>query len=391
MLYNRYAYALLGLVLLESFKLARRSTVNQGDEWIGGVSTGAVLSLSLFLKASYFFMAIGLIVILAFLLRRFALRRVVGILAGFSVISMCVLAYLRFEVTAVLRDLRMAAGARAETMKAPVWIILNHWPVLLGVMLFCAAAAMLLGDRVPQWRGLKLPILGAIVFLADVALIRSNAQADGFLVCAMLGILVVNEVTEDQKALPATVVHNYRPAYAAVLALGALLFIPHLLSDLAGLAYGLWQKERPSNAAALLRFTSPNLKPLLLYDSDENPPSEGRMFTTYVNDGVALLQRETRPSETVLTMDITNPFPYAMERRPARGGHAAPTYNYNLSDEDRPSDGWYFGDADIVMVPKRPSQGDNHYTDFYKAYGPGLTLRYNLAAETSMWWMYRRK
>ena len=56
MLYNRYGYALLGLVLLESFSSSvRRPTTSRRHEWIGGISTGAALALTLFLKASYFF------------------------------------------------------------------------------------------------------------------------------------------------------------------------------------------------------------------------------------------------------------------------------------------------------------------------------------------------
>ncbi len=389
MIYNRYAYGLLGLILLESYQMVYRNA--DKEDWVYGISTGAVLSLELFLKASYFFMGLGLIAVLAVLSGRIALRRLAGMLLGFSAVSLCLLAYLRFDVAAMVRDLRMAAGARAETLKFPTWIILNHWPVLLGVLFFCAATVFLLNNRAPHWRGLRLYVLGAVCFFADVSLIRSNAQVDGFLVCAMFAILLLNEITEDQMSLPKLAALTERPTYAAAMALGALLLVPQLVSDLAGLTFGLWQKERPSNAAGMLRFTSPNLKPLLLYESDDNPPSEGRMFTTYVNEGVALLQKEARPEEKVLTMDVTNPFPYAMERATPRGGHAASTYNYNITDNYRPSDDWYFADADIVMVPKRPSQGDNHYLDFLRAYGPGLKDRYALAAETNLWWMYRRK
>ncbi len=391
MIYNRYGYGLLGLVMLECFKVARRPNGMPGDGWIGGISTGAALSLALFMKVSYFFMAVALIVVIAALLGRFARQRILGMILGFTLVSVCVLAYLRFDVAAMLVDLRMAAGARAETLRSPVGIVVDHAPVLLGVVLFCLSATLLLGNRVPQWRGMKLSILGTFLYFADIGLISSNAQLGDFPICAIFAILVVNEITQDQQAMRATEAHLYRPAYAAVLSLGALLFIPQFTSDLAGITYGVWQKERSSTQMALLRFTSPNLKPLLLYESEDNPPSEGRMFTNYVNDGVALLERETRPNEMVLTMDVTNPFPYAMERRPPRGGHAAPTYHYNITDEYRPSDDWYFGDADIVMVPKRPSQGDNHYTDFYKAYAPGLKQRYHLAAESDRWWMYRRK
>ena len=54
MIYNRYGYALLGLMLLETFEAARGARGRNSDEWIGGISTGAALSLTLFLKASYF-------------------------------------------------------------------------------------------------------------------------------------------------------------------------------------------------------------------------------------------------------------------------------------------------------------------------------------------------
>jgi len=392
MAYNRYGYALLGLILLESFEVARGTRDSHAARWIGGISTGAALSLTLFLKASYFLMAVFLIGVISLFVWRFTRQRILGIILGFSSVSTCMLAYLRFDVAAMLGDLRMAAGARAEAIKPKILILntLDHTSVLLGVVLFGFAAALLLGNRAPQWRGLKLPIIGAFFFAADSGLMSTNAQVDGFPLCAVFAILVVSEITGDQQALPAAQARPYRPLYSAVLCLGALLFVPQFTGDVAGLAYGAWRKERPSTPAAVLRFTLPDLKPLLLYDGAP-PRSNGSVLTTYVNDGVALLERETRPNETILTMDMTNPFPYALERRPPRGGILSPTYHYNISDGHRPSDDRYFGDADIVMVPKRPALDDMYYTDFYKAYEPGLKQRYNLAAETSWWWMYRRK
>ena len=215
-------------------------------------------------------------------------------------------------------------------------------------------------------------------------------QSDGFPVCALFAILVLNEITENQRGRPASEASRYRSNCAALLSLGALLIVPQFTLDVAGLVYGVWKKASPSTPTAVLRFTPPNLKPLLLYDRGSSP-SEGRLFTASVNDGVALLDRETRPNETILTMDMTNPFPYAMERQPARGGIVAPAYHYSIDDKHRPSDEWYFGNADIVMVPKHPALDDYYYVDFYKAYEPGLKQRYSLTAETSWWWMYKRK
>ncbi|MGA2039076.1 MAG: hypothetical protein ABSH42_07355 [Bryobacteraceae bacterium] len=389
MVYNRYGYALLGLILTETLNPRRGRT----RELPGGISTGAALSLALFLKASYFFAAVVLIGVISLILWRVAWRRILGILLGFSLMSACMLAYLRFDVAAVLADLRMAAGARAESLgpDVPLWNILGHAPVLLEVVLFSFAAALVFGSRAQQWRGLKLPIVGIILFFADISIISSNQQSGSFPVCAVFAILMLSEVTEDQQALLPAEGHSLRPNYGAVLCLGALLFVPQFTGDLAGLAYGTWKKARPSTPAAVLRFTSPNLRTLLLYDNATNPHSNGREYVTYVNDGVALLERETRRNETVLTMDMSNPFPYALERRPPHGGIAAMAYHYGLNDAHRPSDDRYFGDADIVMLPKRPALDPAYYIDFLKAYKPGLQQRYNLAAESDWWLLYRRK
>ncbi len=389
MVYNRYGFALLGLALTECFAEPRPRD-SHADGWIGGISTGAALSLMLFLKASYFLVGVVLVGLLSLFFRRLNYRRVVGMVLGFCLLSISMLAYLRFNVAAVLGDLRMAAAARSGALHTitVVWNTFNHASILLGVVLFGLATALLLGNRIPRLSGLKLPLIGAFLFAADIGIMSTNAQTDGFPLCAVFAILVLNEITQDQQIRPAQEARPCRPLYAGVLCLGALLFIPQFTSDVAGIVYGLWKKERPS--PVIVRFESPNLEPLLL-DEGATPRSNGWVFTTYVNDGVALLERETRPDQTVLSIDMTNPFPYALGRRPPHGGIASPTYHFDIDDAHRPSDDRFFGDADIVMVPKRPALDDGYYLDFYKAYEPGLKQRYYLAAETSWWWMYRRK
>ena len=153
MIYNRYGYALVGLILLESFTAVLKARGNKCDEWIGGISTGAALSLTLFLKASYFLVAVVLIGVISLSRRRVARQRILGIILGFFFVSVCMLAYLRFDVAAVLRDLRMAAGARAGklTPVVPVLNTLNHMSVLLGVTLFSFAAVPFLGTRFRLW------------------------------------------------------------------------------------------------------------------------------------------------------------------------------------------------------------------------------------------------
>ena len=86
-----------------------------------------------------------------------------------------------------------------------------------------------------------------------------------------------------------------------------------------------------------------------------------------------------------------NPFPFALGRKPPTGGIAAAAYNYTFSDNHRPSDDQYFGNADIVMVPKKPAADGGCYFGALKIYGPALKRYFSLAAETDWWYLYRRK
>jgi hypothetical protein len=406
MVYNRYGFALLGLILLEclqpgvereSAKVPHPSTHVLRSGWVpgdfgGGLSTGAVLSLALFLKVSYFLVATVMIAVLAPLLMRAAVRRLAGMAAGFCAVSFVMLAYLRFDLLAMVRDLHMTGAARntALTGEAIVNKIVSHPSVLLEVVLFAWVSALLLSGSVSRWRGWRLLIAGVVVFGADFAIMTTNQQWDGFPLCACFGIVVVNDIMRAQQAQLAIEGPSYRPLYAGALCLGALLFVPQFVGDLFGLGYGVWAKETARGDVDVVRLTPPNLAPLVLYDG-HIPRANGHVLANYVNDGVALLERESRPDETILSIDMTNPFPYALERRPARGGIASPTYHFNIDDEHRPSDDEFFGDADIVMVPKHPALDDYHWIDFLRAYRPGLEQRYRLAAESAWWWMYRRK
>jgi hypothetical protein len=391
MVYNRYGYALVGLIVLETIGSSDGTGQYTRQELQGGVSTGIALILALFLKASFFLVAVGIVVFLSVLLRRLAIQRIAGLCLGGLFAAFGMMAYLHFNASAILGDLRMAAGARSEalTIWIPVYNFLNHSWFLLGVLIFSKVATILFGRRAGRWQGWKLPLIGSFFFFVDIALMSSNAQEDGFPTCATFVILVLSELMQvEHSAVSERVsLHRY---YAAALCIGPLLCVPLFVSNLEGMGYGLWSKACQS-PASVLRFTTTNLRPLLLYDTGRLlSRSNGPTYTTYVNDGVALLQRVTDPNETILTMDMVNPFPYAMGRRPPLGGIAAMAFHYTLGDGHRPSEEAYFGDADIVMVPKRHASEDKYYIDFWKTYEPGLRQRFKLIAESDWWLVYRR-
>src|SRR5208337_1301460 len=88
MLYNRYGYALLGLVLLECTQ-RKEGAHRDAGEMPGGLSTGALAAVALFLKASYFAVCLPLIAA-SLLFRRPNLKRSIGLaLVSLSYFSPC--------------------------------------------------------------------------------------------------------------------------------------------------------------------------------------------------------------------------------------------------------------------------------------------------------------
>src|SRR5579863_6742290 len=94
MIYNRYGYALLGIVLLECAGdvLSPDDRVRQGGGF--ALSSGAALGLLLFLKVSYAVVALALVAISLFAGSSGGARRVVTILGSFGVVALLALSYL---------------------------------------------------------------------------------------------------------------------------------------------------------------------------------------------------------------------------------------------------------------------------------------------------------
>jgi hypothetical protein len=109
---------------------------------------------------------------------------------------------------------------------------------------------------------------------------------------------------------------------------------------------------------------------------------------SYVNDGLDLLRRESTPRETVATFDFSDPFSYAMERRPYTGGSVAMQYTFTFSERFSPSADWLLGGTALVMVPKYPVLP---LEPLQVKYGAFLNSHFYLAAESDRWFLYRHR
>lgn len=393
MFYNRYGYALLGLIMIESFQRVGTGH-QQREEWIGGISSGAVAAITLFLKANYFVAAV-LLIGASVLFGRHSKWRFVAMIIGFFLAALALFSYLNFDISGIQRDLEIAAGARVKSfhfkeLTQKLWMNAIYF---VFIVLLCIQSSRAIEKTKPYYRTFDLPLLGAFVFGVDMFLLCSNQQYSELPLTFIISLFIVNNVFScNRTTLNGSVSVRDIPSHVRLsIFAGGVFFLFSLSLQISGLVYGAFQKAWPSNVSSVARFTEPSLATLLLYDNQAEPKSNGRPYVDYVNNGTRLLREKTKPYETVLTMDMFNPFPFTLGRRPAIGGIAAAAYNYTLSDSHRPSDTTYFGNADIVMVPKQPVSPSRYYDGYFKMYEPALHDRFRLAAESQMWHLYRRK
>lgn len=386
MYYNRYGYALLGLLMLEAL---RRTSTSQREEMVGGTSTGVVTALALFLKANYFGAALLLVAASLFTGRR-SKGRLAGMAVGFSLTALAFLAYLGFDAAAFYHDLQLAAGARAMSFSYSELLtkLFGNALSLVFIALFTWQSSLALSRLDAGPAPYRCILLGIFFFALDMMLLCSNQQYTELPLTVLYSFLLVIEVHRrggNGNRFRAN--SSYRVERVALVA-GAVFFLLSFAGQIYGLGYGLVQKTWPSDISLAGRSTHPRLSSLLMYDDKWEPNSNGKRYVEYLDSGIHLLLTHSRPSDKILTMDMMNPFPYSMGRNPPRGGMAAAAYNYTFSDQYRPSEARYFGDADIVMVPKRPA---SPIRGLLKNYGAGLDRGFHLAAESNLWSLYKRR
>jgi hypothetical protein len=271
------------------------------------------------------------------------------------------------------------------------WKLIENTPYFALIAWLGFRGSLAVEDTRLGRRNFQLLLFAPLVFAADMLLIFSNQQKTQLPLATIFSMIVVNKVVARNRRLRDPEEGPARTSCRAALFVGGVLFLAQFALEFSGLAYGALLKASPSNLHSVARFTEPRLVPLILYDGLSEPRSNGRQYVTYVNEGIYLLLNNTKVDETILTMDMVNPFPYSLGRMPAVGGIAAAAYRYTISDMYRPSDERYFGSADVVMVPKRPALPGVYFDGFYRIYEPGLRDRFRLVAESDLWYLYKRK
>lgn len=394
MTYNRYGYAFTGLILLECFLPPDgngRRTRMFGD----GFSSGLACAILVFLKISFGLVSLVLVGISIVLRRREWTFRIAGLAAGFALFSLPMLAYLRFDLPALIHEYRIVAAVRGSSGVgvAGVLRICYEGRYEIGIVLLLALGITLL-PGIALRRSIVLALVAAAVTLADLLLRLTNAQASDLPLIAVVALLLVNEVTVLARRYDARG-STMQLAMLLCLGLGLLSAGMRIGADATGLAGALI--DQVIHPKAGYRFKESQLSALAFFDL-KDPTGErkvydndnGQAYVRYTEEGIDLARANSRPNESVRSMGNETPFSYALLRPPSRGGANDISYT-DVSRKLVPPPDMVLGDVDIILIPHYLASERETMNILLSAYKDFLKANYVIAAESANWTLLRKR
>ncbi len=394
MAYNRYGYALLGIILVECGLQAFEAPAGKRPVAGRSFSIGAAWALLAFLKVTYAMVAVPFLLLWLWW-RANRGRRFAALCGGFGVVAAMLLCYLRFDLADMSRDLVAAASGRGLTWKP--WSILSPAFAIESIPLLLLAVAVSMGKSkassdAPGQARLWLYVLvtaGVSGFLLSTNHQSSALPLDGFAAVVLVDAAFAQRSAGAEAA---------RPRRLLAVFLGALCFLPLTMMNAVSLVAASWDRYRGPEGA-VVRLNAERGAGMIFGPVESSMTSEsgGPPYLEALNDGLELIRARTAAGAGVLTIDMFNPFNYLLGRPSPRGGMAAAAYNYAFSDAEHPSAERFFGNAQYVLVRKYSRAAadfpieDYHIQGLLRTYGPALEERFRPVAETGHWVLWRRK
>jgi hypothetical protein len=234
------------------------------------------------------------------------------------------------------------------------------------------------------WRDTLAVSLGGLgLCCAGVFLLLTNWQFYQLPLNAVAAILIMDRLVSQPGV-------SYVPLRIGVLMLGIALLVSSESMDVRGFAYGLTQ--RAFGTTPYVSFDAPRLAGLVSYENGGDVPYV-RDYAEQVNDGMSLLKGHLRPNDTLVSLDYSNTFSYALGVKPALGGATWLSYGNNF-DEVHPGAERLFGNSSLAIVPRIrdvDSVQASIQIAIRRVYGPFLVQHFQLVGESTHWQLYRRR
>ncbi len=383
MVYNRYGYALFGIIMMECAAYAATTHTGTQQGMNGAVSTGVALGLLAFLKISYALVALGFIVVTTIGIDPGCVRRLIQLFGGFAIVAVLVLSYLRFDLSDMFRDLATAAAARRlDLMWRPLGIV--DWVQIVSMFLFAGLS----------YRGVRprQALFKLMSVASGYALLVSNMRMSTLPLNAYAAAaLAARDEPFAKPDFPKWLAVS--PHFPRVLML-IVCFLPFFIQNVMSLTGAALERQWPTVPNVISPDSPRRGTDLVFRPVTSRTETTGTEYVKALNDGMELIRRHS-DHDGVLTFDEFNPFNYLLDRPSPRGGFAAAAYNYIFSKAAHPTAERFFGNAPYVMVRKYQQGGPDVWeaatvSELMRIYGAALRSQFTVVEETEHWVLWHR-
>ncbi len=402
MIYNRYGYALLSMLVIELFVPLR--LIFKTRTFGGGFSAGTLLALLLYCKITYFFAGLAALIVYGVAMR--PSRTWTAMLClGFLFVAIGMFVLFRVNLAAYVQNIDFAARSQSISnrlqqvvrsvkanllMIAPIYILL----VISSVPIFRSR------QHITELRGLlKLWAVVIVVTVSGIFLTSSNASERNdvpiFLVCFLVILSFLNRNTETNAENPLSKARL--ATLSALLILMPISFGHIMFKDIASVIYSAaWNRTELPSLPSGQRFQSETLFDFVIPGNSDWATAYWRAknVPNRINNGLAMLREHVDANKRIFCLCYTDPFSFALGLPPAPGTPVWWDESFSFSASVYPQQDNLFRHVDLVMIPVFHEYDDGcckaTVTLMQQIYGPYLEKHF-IEEDRSEYWILLEK
>ncbi len=408
MIYNRYGYALLALLLVLLF-MPRRVPKKSALIW-EGLAAGILLALMFYCKITYFMVG-GAALALYFLLNRFPRAWAGMVCVGFALVAGVLFLTVHLNNLAYLRDLEVAAQSQSAGMRLRLLLRSIKYNLLqMAVIGVLFVAVFMEAFRSGSWRQVFLKLWKPALlvgFVVGTGILISSGNASEKNEVPLLfvaGILLLGYAAgqptsnaQDHQAfrLSGSGMH----AATALVLVGTLFLMGQIfVKDTASFLYKVaWNLRQASSVPLEQRFQSETLADYVI-------PPNSDWVTAYwianqvperINEGLDMLRPFVDKDTRIFCFCLTDPFSYALEIPPAVGTPLWWDEDYSFNVNTYPDPSTLFRDVTLAIRPVLDEDDKGccqatvvHMEEQYQEY---IDQHFDLVAQSDDWQVLRKR
>jgi len=390
MCYDRLAFGIVGILALEAALPSARSGARPMSETL---LAGVLLGLLPLLQLNFALIGAGTQV-LALLLPGHSSslhRRALWLALGLAVPALLFFVVLGVDGQAFVGDMAMVrrvfddsrpSAARALGVLVPQLrpaIIAQLLPTVAGVALVALA-----GTVASLWRAAALGLIFCYLLAADLALGVSNTQRPSLMLLPLMPLITLEVVRRGTWFEPEGAAPRSRPSrwLCTSLSRSALTLVAVCL-----LLFGVGKGPLSALAESVAVALHPPARHHLVGRGFEAevPFPRTDAFPLGEADGLRLLQKHLQPGDKLVTLDVSNPFNFALGLTPARGDALGWHEGKTFSRRTHLQAERVFADADWIIAAKR---GEREVMPVYRGF---IRDFYVDVDSTAAWTLYKRR